>query len=266
MWLTKGVTAAWTFLRGYQGRLRQAGHTGATRACGGLVFLREQFLFLIGVSLVRSVLGVRLLDAGRILFGGRLLSIGQGFLDQAQYEFPLGELPAQADAFPLQVGLDPLEEFLRDLERHRSGISGHRHISSVSFHLEIFGQQAGDVLVGSLTRLDLRFVYLRVECQGNLCAEIFRFGHFAYSFPLVLTQVYLEASHKAITNTTKEQQTYEANATMSGILRQNKKPLKLSGRQLQRLFPFTEVFYTLPVLKRYLYSRFSQYRPANLKS
>ena len=95
---------------------------GATRACGGSVLLRRQFFFLIGVSLVRLLdvgrvlFGGRLLGVGRILFGVHLLSVGQGFLDQAQDELPLGELPAQAGAFPFQVGFDPLEEFFGDLE------------------------------------------------------------------------------------------------------------------------------------------------------
>ena len=54
-----------------------------------------------------------------LLLCGFLLSLFQGLLDQTQDELPLGHLAATAGALALQVLLDPLEQFLRDLEGHR---------------------------------------------------------------------------------------------------------------------------------------------------
>ena len=54
-----------------------------------------------------------------LLLCGFLLSLFQGRLDQTQDELPLGHLAATAGALALQVLLDPLEQFLRDLEGHR---------------------------------------------------------------------------------------------------------------------------------------------------
>ena len=75
-------------------------------------------------------------------------------LDHAQDELPLGDLSAEAGALALQVGLDPLKKFLRDLEGHRSGfLIRHDFITSVFFHFVVFDEQVGDVLRGGQARL-----------------------------------------------------------------------------------------------------------------
>ena len=71
-----------------------------------------------------------------LLWGQAGFGFRQRPLDQAQDEVPLGELYAGPSRFSGQVGLDALEEFLGDLECHRSAAchvdSLHSHLSSCS--------------------------------------------------------------------------------------------------------------------------------------
>ena len=63
----------------------------------------------------------------------------QGPFDHAQHELPLGDLSAEAGALALQVGLDPLEKLLRDLEGHRSSIVRcHSCLTSIFLHFVVF--------------------------------------------------------------------------------------------------------------------------------
>lgn len=133
---------------------------------------------LRGLGLVLGVGGLAGADAG--FLGGQPLGLVQRLLDQAQDELPLGVLPAGAGALPLQVGLDPLEEVLGDLECHRSGvIVRHGHVTSTFFHFEIFDQQVRDVLCGGQARLLSGLAYPIVEVQGDLSTEVLRLCHFS---------------------------------------------------------------------------------------
>lgn len=88
--------------------------------CGGLLLFRGQVLLLGGGGLTWAVVGFSGGLAG--FFGGLPLGLVQRFFDEAQHELPLGVLLAGPLAFPLQVGLDPMEEGFGDLEGHRSSI------------------------------------------------------------------------------------------------------------------------------------------------
>lgn len=144
-------------------------------------------LGLVGVlAILLGLLGVLavLLHLAGVLGGG------QGLLDESQDELPLGVLPAQPKALPVQVRLDALEEFLRDLERHRSAaVVRHVHVPSVFFHLVVFDEQVGDVLCGGQAHLILLGAYPVVEAQGDLSAEVLGIGHRVLLLSHLLTQV-----------------------------------------------------------------------------
>ena len=73
------------------------------------------------------------------LLRGFLLSQLQRLLNQLQDELPLGYLSSSAGAFALQVLLDPLGQFFRNLEGQRlAAIVRHSHFTSIFFHLVVF--------------------------------------------------------------------------------------------------------------------------------
>ena len=98
--------------------------------------------------------------------GGLCLDADQRFLDQVQHELPLGQLPAGPLGFPLQVGLDPLEELLGDLEGHRSRIAAHSCRTSVFLQIVVFDQQVRDVFAGGLARRLSGLADLRMGSSG----------------------------------------------------------------------------------------------------
>jgi len=64
----------------------------------------------------------------------------QGLLDQPQDEVPLGEFPAGPGGLPLQVRLDPIEQFFRDLEGQGPAVVVcHDFVTSIFLHFEVFG-------------------------------------------------------------------------------------------------------------------------------
>src|SRR5699024_8523558 len=99
----------------------------------GLFSIDRLLFFWLGthfLSIFRPLRGLLLrigCDAVLMLLSRSFLSLclSQGRLDQAQDKLPLGHLPPQAGTFVLQVPLDPLEKFLRNLECHRSALVRH---------------------------------------------------------------------------------------------------------------------------------------------
>ena len=105
--------------------------------------------------------------------GGLLLPLRrlQGLLDQPQHELSLGQLPARALGLTLQVRLDPLEKFLRDLEGQGPGIVvRHGYVPSIFFHFEVFGEQFGDVLCGGQARRLSGFGNFLMQVEADLRA------------------------------------------------------------------------------------------------
>ena len=116
-------------------------------------------VFLVGLR--TCLLRERLLTGpDRGLRGGILLRVGtfricgvQGLGDEPQHEVPLGELPARAQTLPLQVPLDPLEQFLRDLKCHRSAFLRHAAAAFLTLHpIVVFLNEFCDVLAGGLAQ------------------------------------------------------------------------------------------------------------------
>ena len=102
--------------------------------------------------------------AGGNEVSGLCLDAVQRFFDEAQHELPLGVLLAGPLGFPLQVGLDPLEEGFGDLEGHRSSaVVRHDLVTSVFLQIKIFDQQVCDVFAGGLARRFSGFADLFVE-------------------------------------------------------------------------------------------------------
>ena len=114
---------------------------------------------------LRGFLGaLRALLWGQAGFGFR-----QRLFDQAQDEVPLGELYAGPSRFSGQVGLDALEEFLGNLECHRSAAC-HVDSSILIFHLVVFSEQCCDVLAGSHLQAVFFFCYPVVQGDVDLSA------------------------------------------------------------------------------------------------
>ena len=94
----------------------------------------------------------------------------------------MSDLSAQAGAFTVQVGLDPLEKLLVDLEGHGPILTVcHSCVTSVFFHFVIFGEQVGDVLCGGLAQRLLGLRYSIVEADGHLSTQVFSLFHAAVS-------------------------------------------------------------------------------------
>ena len=105
------------------------------------------------------------------------------FLGQVQHELPLGQLSAGLLGFLLQVGLDPLEELLGDMEGRRSRIAAHSRRTSIFLQIVVFDRKVRDVFA-VVWPVASGLADLRVEGGGDLSAEVLFLFHAANLRPV----------------------------------------------------------------------------------